>query len=259
VGKPAHRDEDDFRQAFAQLARHSVAIHFGHRDIDQGHVGRMLEGRLDAGRLTLFRPALRRPEHLSSSARCASSGDELTPDDGRFAFDANLPEFDASVLGEKKILAQMDVGTSGANFPQDYDMPLGWPKPSWGKWELRDSFVLDIRKIPSKASGYCYGKRIMYVDKQFYGALWQDLYDAKMQPWKIALLQPIVLKVPRIGPQNSTGAQYSHYWDIQNNHATYNGPNDGRGYDVLINDDVPKSWDDIAKYSNPSGLDQVMR
>jgi len=31
------------------------------------------------------------------------------------------------------------------------------------------------------------------------------------------------------------------------------------GYDVLINDDVPKSWDDIAKYSNPSGLNQVMR
>ena len=207
----------------------------------------------------LFRPALRRPEQLSSSARCASSGDDLTPDDGRFAFDSNIPEFDATVLGEKKILAQMDVGTSGANFPQDYDMPLGWPKPSWGKWELRDTFVLDIRKIPSKASGYCYGKRIMYVDKQFYGALWQDLYDSKMQPWKFALLQPIVLKVPRIGPQNSSGAQYSHYWDIKNNHATYNGPNDGHGYDVLINDDVPKSWDDLAKYSNPSGLDQVMR
>lgn len=207
----------------------------------------------------VFRPALRRAEQLSSSARCATSGFDLTPDDGRFAFEGNIPEFDATVIGDKKILAQMDVGTSGANFPQDYDMPLGWPKPSWGKWELRDTFVLDVRKIPSRASGYCYGKRIMYVDKQFYGALWQDLYDAKMQPWKFALLQPIVLKVPQIGPQNSSGAQYSHYWDIQNNHASYNGPNDGHGYDILINEDAPKGWDDVAKYSNPSGLSQVMR
>ncbi len=209
--------------------------------------------------LYVFRPSLRRAEQLSTSARCASSGSDLTPDDGRFAFEGNIPDFDATVTGEKKILAQMDIGTAGANFPQDYDMPLGWSKPSWGKWEVRDTFVLDIRKIPSKASGYCYGKRIMYVDKQFYGALWEDLYDAKMRPWKFVLLQPIVLKVPQIGPQNSSGAQYSHYWDIQNNHASYNGPNDGHGYDVLINQDVPKGWDDLNKYSNPSGLNQVMR
>jgi hypothetical protein len=209
--------------------------------------------------LYVFRPSLRRAEQLSTSARCASAGSDLTPDDGRFAFEGNIPDFDATVTGEKKILAQMDIGTAGANFPQDYDMPLGWSKPSWGKWEVRDTFVLDIRKIPSKASGYCYGKRIMYVDKQFYGALWEDLYDAKMRPWKFALLQPIVLKVPQIGPQNSSGAQYSHYWDIQNNHASYNGPNDGHGYDVLINQDAPKGWDDLNKYSNPSGLNQVMR
>jgi hypothetical protein len=207
----------------------------------------------------VFRPALRRAEQLSAAARCASAGSDTTPDDGRFGFDGNVPEFSATVLGEKKVLAQMDVGTAGANFPRDYDMPLGWPKPSWGKWEVRDVYVLDIRKIPSMASGYCYGKRIMYLDKQFYGALWQDLYDSKMRLWKIALLQPIVLKVPLAGPQNSSGAQYSHYWDIQNNHASFNGPNDGHGYDVLLNQNAPKQYDDIGRYSTPGGLDQVMR
>ena len=114
-------------------------------------------------------------------------------------------------------------------------------------------------RLPYKAAGYCYSKRIMYVDKQFYGALWQDLYDSKLQLWKVALLQPIVIEVPRIGPQNSTGAQYSHYWDVQKRHGTFSGPNDGHGYDVLINDNVPKEYEDIKRYTTPGGLNEVMR
>jgi hypothetical protein len=206
-----------------------------------------------------FLPALRRAQPLSTAGRCASSGSDTTPDDGRFAFDANIPDFNADLLGERRILALMDVGTAGANFPADYDMPLGWPKPSWGKWEVRDVYVLDVRKLPSKTAGYCYGKRIMYIDRQFYGALWQDLYDSKLKLWKMALLQPIVINVPGIGPQNSTGAQYSHYWDVQNRHATFSGPNDGHGFDVLINDEVPKEYQDIGRYTTPGGLSAVMR
>jgi hypothetical protein len=207
----------------------------------------------------LFSPATRRVQRLSSAARCSNSGTEITPDDGRFAFDSTIPDFDANLLEERKILAQMDVGSAGANFPSGYLMPLGWPKPTWGKWELRDADVLDIRKVPSKASGYCYGKRILYVDRQFYGPLWEDLYDPKMQLWKVALLQPIVIKVPRIGLQNSTGAQFSHWWDLQNKHATFVGPNDGHGYNILINDDVPAQYLDLEKYTTPGGLTQVLR
>ena len=138
-------------------------------------------------------------------------------------------------------------------------MPLGWPKASWGKWELRDTYVLDLRRIHSQAAGYCYGKRIMYVDKQFYGILWQDLYDAQMRLWKIALQQPIVLNVPGIGPQNSTGAGLGHMWDIQNNHATYGGPNDGHGYAILINEDAPGAYQDVRRYTTQEGLSMTMR
>jgi hypothetical protein len=206
-----------------------------------------------------FVPALRRAQQLSTAARCAASGSDTTPDDGRFGFDGNLPDFDATLLGEKKILSQMDVGTAGAEFPANYDMPLGWPKPSWGKWELRDVYVLDVRKIPSRAAGYCYGKRIIYIDRQFYGALWLDLYDDTMHEWKYALLQPIVLMVPGIGLQNSTGAWFAHFWDIQRNHATFSGPNDGHGYDVLINQDAPKQYLDLERYTTPGGLSEIMR
>ncbi len=229
---------------------------------EQKYTATLTVGYADLSRpeeMYIFLPALRRAQPVSAAARCASSGSDTTAEDGRFGFDSNIPDFDAKLIGQRKILAQMDVGTAGANFPEDYDMPLGWSKPSWGKWELRDAYVLDIRRLQSKAGGYCYGKRIMYIDRQFYGPLWQDLYDGKMQLWKVALLQPIVINVPGSGPQNSSGAQYSHYWDLQNHHATFSGPNDGHGYDVLINDEAPKQYEDLGRYTTPGGLSEVMR
>jgi hypothetical protein len=99
----------------------------------------------------------------------------------------------------------------------------------------------------------------MYIDRQFYGALWLDLYDATMHEWKFALVQPIVLAVPGLGLQNSTGAAYSYYWDIQKDHATFSGSNDGHGYDVLINEDAPKQYLDLEEYTTPGGLSEILR
>jgi hypothetical protein len=80
-----------------------------------------------------------------------------------------------------------------------------------------------------------------------------------MKLWKIALLQPIVMRVPQLGLQSSAGAQVSHFWNIQANHATFSGPNDGHGYNVIINDDVPKQYLDLERYTTPGGLNEIMR
>jgi len=119
--------------------------------------------------------------------------------------------------------------------------------------------VIDVRRLPAHRRGYCYGKRIMYIDKQFYGLLWEDLYDVRMRPWKFVFDQPIVIDVPGAGPQNSSGAHISHIWDVQNKHATFSGPADGHGYDVLINSEVPQQWRSISKYTTPGGLGSIMR
>ncbi|HVN89308.1 MAG TPA: DUF1329 domain-containing protein [Candidatus Binataceae bacterium] len=206
-----------------------------------------------------FLPAMRRTQRMSAAARCSSSGSETTADDGRFGFDASIPDFSADLVAERKILTEMDIKSAGADFPGNYAMPLGWPKPSWGQWEARDAYELDIRKLPAKAEGYCYGKRILYADKNFFGPLWEDLYNPRMELWKVALLQPIVTEVPRLGLQNSSGAWYAHWWDLQSHHATFQGPLDGHGYNVLLNDNVPSSYLDIERYTTPGGLNQVMR
>lgn len=170
----------------------------------------------------VFIPSLRRYQPVSAAARCTpSAGTDATSDDYRFGFDSNLTQVQVQYLGERKILALVDANLPQGKFAGGYDMPLGWPTPSWGKWQLRDTEVISVSKIPSHAAGYCYGKRVMYVDKAFWGALWEDLYDANLKPWKFFGLFLRTLDVPTVGPVNATGSQVEAYWDIQNKHSTF--------------------------------------
>jgi hypothetical protein len=63
-------------------------------------------------------------------------------------------------------------------------MPLGFPKPSWGKWEVRDMAIDDVHRIPSEAAGYCYSSRIIYADKENWLGDWVDLFDSNKKLWK---------------------------------------------------------------------------
>jgi hypothetical protein len=83
-----------------------------------------------------FVPAMRRTQRMSAAARCSTSGSETTADDGRFGFDGTIPDFSAELIASRKILTELDIKSAGANFPGNYDMPLGWPKPSWRQWVL---------------------------------------------------------------------------------------------------------------------------
>ena len=206
-----------------------------------------------------FLPALRRYQPVSASARCSpAEGTDVTSDDYRFGFNGVIGHFQAAFLGERKILALTDYEIPKTEFPEGFDMPLGWPKPSWGKWQLRDVDVIDVRKISSMATGYCYGKRIMYIDRQFNASLWEELYDSNMQLWKIIAVFTHTLDAPQVGPVNSCGSQVEGIWDIKNNHATYFiDPADGQPF--YLNEQAPKEFDDAAKYSTPGGLGQIMR
>ncbi|MGH8012833.1 MAG: DUF1329 domain-containing protein, partial [Candidatus Binataceae bacterium] len=207
-----------------------------------------------------FKPSERRVIPLSSAARCIQNGgSDMTEDDYRYGFAGNIPTFNATLIGKRKILALLDYKSPIGTFPANYDMPLGFPKPDWGKWELRDTYVLDVRKIPSHQFGYCYGKRIMYLDQQFYGPLWEDLYDRDMKLWKIAHLSPQAMNVPKIGMVNNNGSFSEQFWDVQNHHATFDSSFDDHGHTVMVNQQVPKQYNDYKKYSTVEGLGEIMR
>ncbi len=206
-----------------------------------------------------FTPSLRRPVELSASARCIpSGGGDFTQDDLRYGFNGNITQFDAKFLGDRKVLALTDYQPLQGGFPDHYYMPLGFPKPDWGKWEVRDVDVIDVRKVPSEAKGYCYGKRVMYIDKQMNAPLWEDLYDAEMKLWKVALFCPLAKEVPGVGVQNVNGTALQHVWDLRNQHASYFS-SIGNGQGFLVNEQVPKEFQDVARYSTPGGLNQIMR
>ena len=134
-------------------------------------------------------------------ARCSADlGTDETPDDRRYGFNSNLTRLKADVIGEKKILALIDYQMPAGRFPANYDMPLGWPMPAWGKWQLRDVYVVSVTKLDG-SGGHCLGKRVIYVDKATYAPLWEDLYDESMQPWRFVGIFPRALDVPGIGPR----------------------------------------------------------
>ncbi len=210
--------------------------------------------------LYVYIPAFRRSIRLGVPARCTQVvGTDYLQDDARnIGFNGGIALFNARFLGHRKILALTGrYAAMAGDFPRHYYMPLGWPKPSWGAWQLRDVDVIDVRRVASERAGYCYGSRIIYEDSYTHYALWEDVYDANLRLWKIALVAPRDTPAPGLGlvPASVT----SCIWDIQNDHLTTGTTQDQHGHDVLINEAVPAEYRDFARYSTPGGLVQIMK
>ena len=206
-----------------------------------------------------FIPSLRRYQPVSSLARCAeTAGMDFTPEDYRSGFDSNLTQLKVDFLGNKKVLALIVSETPG-KYPDDYEMPLGWPKPSWGKWQVRDTYVISARKLPQYSGGYCYGPRVMYVDKATFNTYWEELYDIHMQPWKVVGLVLHTVNVPNVGAVDASGALVYEFWDLQNGHASFLGDPVAKTAPIYINGLVPGEYQDIRRYSTPAGLNLIMR
>jgi hypothetical protein len=139
----------------------------------------------------LFVPALRRALRVSSAARCTPVlGADLVQDDSRDGFNGGLDRFQSQFLRNQNILTMVNPpGTpwylSWADV-EGYKNPNGllFPTPKAGRWEVRPTYVIDVRRIPSQQAGYCYGKVIIYVDGFNWTVDWKDIYDSGMKFWK---------------------------------------------------------------------------
>ncbi len=153
-----------------------------------------------------FIPSLRRYQSVASSGRCAETeGMDWTAEDFHSGLDSTIAELQANYLGHRKILVLVDFRAPDNPFPDGFFMPLIWPKPPWAKWQLRDVDVIEVSKIPAKAAGYCYGKRVMYIDSHNFSPLWEELYDTRMNLWKFQTTMPQRVEVPGIGPVVTSG------------------------------------------------------
>jgi Protein of unknown function (DUF1329) len=208
-----------------------------------------------------FVPALRRSLRLSSSARCAPLlGSDMVKDDQRVGWNGGVGKFEGTWMRDMKLLSLVDMnGKAAGAYPAEYDGLLGWPKPSWGNWETRDAYVIDVHRIPSMGGGYCYGKRIMYVDKQYYDTLAEDIYDANMKLWKVVWVGLSPTQFDTYGEQMGFCGIVETYWDMQNDHVSYITGFGPKGLCSTLDKAILPEYDNISKYSTPGGLMQLMR
>jgi hypothetical protein len=210
--------------------------------------------------LYVFVPALRRSLRLSTAARCSPVfGFDWAYDDAKTnGFNGSTSVYTADYLGDRGILTLAVFNQDGATYPAGYDLPLGWPKPSWGTWEVRPMAIADAHRIPSEAAGYCYSSRILYADKEHWNADWVDLYDANRKLWKSISYFNDIGDVPGLG--HTWDGVSSMAWDLQNQHMTlWSGFGNPMKIKPYLNNNAPKEYFNGVKYGSPAGLMQIMQ
>ena len=214
----------------------------------------------------VFVPALRRSLRLSAASRCSPTlGFDWTNDDAKFnGFNGSTSIYTADYLRDRKIL-DLTVwdDTQGGRFPEGWDMPLAFPKPSWGKWELRHSAIIDTHRIPGEAAGYCYTSRIMYVERAMWLADWVEGYDTAHKLWKVFWYGNEVGDVPSLGwKMKWKSIPEAVAWDVENSHETVwsdHGHPDWQHGGMLVDQNVPQDYMNGVKYGSPAGLMQILR
>jgi hypothetical protein len=211
----------------------------------------------------VFVPTLRRVIRESPSSRCAPAyGSDFIFDDFRGGFNGGITRFQADYLRDQAVLTLVDARPENyGNRANYYD--IFFPKPIVGRWEVRPSYVIDVRRIPSMQAGYCYGKQIMWVDQYSYQILWKDIYNAKMQFQKVAMTNHIAAPVPDEGIQYETENELQTFWSVDHKHLSAWVTSGGSSRGNVANSDCRNlngvNYDDIARYSTVSGLNQSMR
>lgn len=215
----------------------------------------------------VFLPSLRRSLRLSSAARCSPIlGSDWTQDDngdGMFLQPAN---FSMKLLGEKKVIALMHAdannmyGGNSRGGEKLYDRVgmAGWPAPAVGKWELRDAYVLDVVPLPVMSGGYCYGHKIIFVDKESFVQLYFDNYDPSGKLYKTELMYYRPLEVTDTEKYWVRAHQPEVMMDWQNTHATTSLLE----HAPILNKKciaLGDSCANVSTYAFPAGLTTIMK
>ncbi len=208
----------------------------------------------------LFIPALRRSLRLSPAARCSPfNGTDYIYDDTRHGnFNGNLTQFNAVFLGERYVLIEPRISDDWKMIDNldNYYLPLFFPKPSLGQWDLRHVWLIDVRPIPSYASSYCISRRLLYIDQESYDSDEMVQYDNHGKLWKVTFGGSAIVNTPGVGKVWTNGGM-AVLWDLQNNHASVAMLPFRANQDCTSIHGV--DYRDIGRFSSLAALAHIMR
>jgi Protein of unknown function (DUF1329) len=218
-----------------------------------------------------FVPTLRRSLRLSQAARCAPvfGSDYLVDDENDGP--PGLPQlFEIDYLGEKKIMTLEHAVPMTFQNPGSAEQPseqyyypgsigfVPFPKPSMGKWEIRDSYVISLSRLPIFAENYCYSRRIMYVDKENYFSSGElDLYDPQGNLFKtqLVLFHPVSIPKTRDISELVAGSNTGLLVDFIHQHVTVSP-----ALHPCVNSDCAEyGYLDVDHYASPDGLSKIVQ
>ncbi len=215
-----------------------------------------------------YLPSSRRPIRSSDAARCAPlQNSDFTWEDAALGPPGFPQQFEIKYLGEKRILALVHAAPdalrqcgTATQLPGDYYYPaakgiLPWGKPSLGKWELRKVFVIEMSRLPAYSQGYCYSRRVLYVDKETFLPLAIELYDPQGGLFKFITQFWTPLAVPSGGAVLGTnGPQAGWSINFGDKHVSISLTQTS-----CYNTDCQPQYLDASQYASPEGLMKIIQ
>src|SRR5262249_2292458 len=134
---------------------------------------------------------------------------------------------------------------------------LYFPKPACGDWELRDVYVLSVKRLTQYTAGYCYGNRLIYVDQQNYYPDYVDLYDSSLKLYKGLM----VFLMPNAIP----GAPGTYSLNISSSNAILGNSKDNHASlleclrSCSNHDCDQQGYTDATRWALPEGLMKIMQ
>jgi hypothetical protein len=213
-----------------------------------------------------YLPTTRRPIRSSDAARCAPlQNTDFTWEDAALGPPGLPQQFEIKYLGEKRILAlvhakpaALEQCGAATQLPSEYYYPatkgiLPWAKPSLGKWELRDTYVIDMSRLPAYSQSYCYSRRVLYVDKETFFPLAIELYDPKGALAKFITQFWTPLAIPDGGSTLGTnGPQTGWSINFADRHVTI-----ALTQSSCYNTNCEPQFLDSSQYASPEGLMKI--
>ena len=124
----------------------------------------------------LYLPSLRRVRRLSTAQRSDALFGQDTDVDSYNGYAGQVAWMDWKYLGEKEVLGPVHA----EHFPVKWDSKVDWAFDD--VWEKRKVYVIEgTSKLPQ----YAYSKRVLFIDKEYWGIPFSDIYDRSGELWKI--------------------------------------------------------------------------